>query len=383
MSLFVLTGESSGDQFAAGLIKDIWQQRPELPVYGVCGPALRAIGVQPVGSMETFQTIFPASVVLMPYLIWQASKIHRAILELNPKVCVFVDASYFSFKMAERLRESGYQGKIIKYICPATWWPDHGRQAKLERLFDAAISIFPHEKRQYVGHPLFSDPLPATKPEPVLGLFPGSRLIELRFGLKKLLKACVLYQEKHPEIPIEVSCAAQYFRPRLEKVIARFPKNSIRLVDTSTSDKKQAFLSRLQLAIAKPGTINLELARYRVPTLIAYPLYDWIRWIMLKKLRLIKSHHAMINMVYGQEVFPELLVNDAFTPHKAVGVLENWDVNRIQKACLGLCQHLKNPDPSHTAAKIVLGFLEDYTHVLFNPTRRNALERPRQTNQLY
>ncbi|MEI6805644.1 MAG: hypothetical protein WCK49_03965 [Myxococcaceae bacterium] len=353
-----MTGEISGDQLASDLISRIRQVRPEIEIQGVCGPGMRGLGVKQVLKMETFQTFFPVSILLAPWFSMNINHIKQAILELNPKVCVFVDASFLSFTLASRLRKAGFKGKIIKMVCPATWWPDHGRKQKLEKLFDVLISIFPHEVAffqnsplavHYFEHPLFQKEKSQTSSQLILALFPGSRPIELRFGIHKLLKACVLYQQRHPEVLIQVSCAALELKTLIKKAITRFPKANIK-IETNTA----MLLERAKIALAKPGTINLELAQYQIPTLIAYPLYHWTRWLMLGRLKLVRPHHAMINFVYEDEVFPELLLNELFTPEKAAYALENLDASKIRTACQSLIQKLKNPDPDQSAANLVL-----------------------------
>lgn len=363
MSLFILTGENSGDQLASELIVRIKQSRPELEIYGVCGPKMRALQVVELGAMEKFQTFF-----VSPRLFFESRKVRNAILKLNPAVCVFIDASYFSFKMASWLRQSGYQGKIIKYVCPATWWPDHGRKQKLEKLFDALISIFPHEQAcfegsklpvYYVGHALLERGLPAEVLAQVgegsLALFPGSRQIEIKWGIGKLLKACVLFQETYPEVLIEVSCAASYLRPGIEQAVKKHLKARIAIIDTQQDLEKNALLARARVALAKPGTINLELAKYAVPTLIAYPLPAWVRWCL-------KPMCSMINYVAGKEVFPELLINKPYLAQNAASILESlWfdasERTQIKMTCVELTQRLKKPELSKDAAEIVLDAL--------------------------
>lgn len=330
--------------------------RPELEIYGVCGPRMRELGVKEFAAMEAFQTF-----IVSPRLYWEGRKIRKAVLDLQPDICVFIDASYFSLKMAEGLRRSGYDGKIIKYVCPATWWPDHGRKEKLEKLFDALITIFPHERDHfkgssltvhYVGHPLFQRvQIPPFEKGGILALFPGSRPIEIKWGIRQLLQACVLFQQKHPEMLIEVSCAASYLRARIEKAVAKYAHARIQIVDTQT------LFGRAQIALAKPGTNNLELAQHGIATLIAYPIPAFARWFILNIWKLKRPRHAMINFVYGEEVFPEMLLNEKFCAKKAAHILENLDKPRIQDECVRLSKRLQNPHPSKDAAQIVVDML--------------------------
>ena len=68
-------------------------------------------------------------------------------------------------------------------------------------------------------------------------------------------------------------------------------------------------LGEADLAIASSGTVTLECAWFRVPTVVLYKT-SWITYL-LGRLFIKVDHIAMPNVLAGREVFPEFIQRDA------------------------------------------------------------------------
>jgi lipid-A-disaccharide synthase len=68
-------------------------------------------------------------------------------------------------------------------------------------------------------------------------------------------------------------------------------------------------LAEADVAIASSGTVTVECAWHRVPTVVLYKT-SWITYL-LGKLFLKVSHIAMPNLLLGREVFPEFIQREA------------------------------------------------------------------------
>lgn len=335
--IFITTGETSGDNLAAKLVQALWSQDPNLTIEGVCGPDLRAFGVFNHGNMEQFETLFPMTLLKFPILYWRFQKLCSRIKHLNPDICIFIDASFLNLNLAKRLRKLGYQGRIIKYTCPAQWWPDHGRRYKLISYFDDLICIFPGEaelfldtplKAHYFGSPHFIKAIhPKKTKKKILAFFPGSRIFELKLGFTKMLNACLEFQTQHPEFEIQIARASEQQEAWIRK------RTNLEIIDS------QKLLKTAYLALAKPGTNNLELAQHGVPTLVAFPLGPMARWLAQKLLKK-RAYYSLANWLFRQEIFPELLIKQKFSISDAVSKLESLLNTHQRKLIIQQCKQL-------------------------------------------
>jgi len=178
------------------------------------------------------------------------------------------------------------------------------------------LSIFPFEKEWYakrapgfpvefVGHPIcdrypdliFREPHEINSP-PKLLLLPGSRAKEV----SRHLGVMVVAAKKIDVIPTVVlpneSLVAQ----------AKLQVPEISDWDIRIGRLHEA-LAEADVAIASSGTVTVECAWHRVPTVVLYKT-SWITYL-LGKLFLKVSYIAMPNLLAGREVFPE------FIQHKA------------------------------------------------------------------
>ena len=60
-------------------------------------------------------------------------------------------------------------------------------------------------------------------------------------------------------------------------------------------------------AIAKSGTVTLELALHGVPTVVTYAISPLDLFIAKDILKVILPHYCIVNIVAGKTVFPELI----------------------------------------------------------------------------
>lgn len=79
------------------------------------------------------------------------------------------------------------------------------------------------------------------------------------------------------------------------------------IVVVGTEDKRKAFAAA-DAALAASGTVSLELAAARVPTIIAYKVHPISAWIGRQ---LIKAPwFSLTNIILNREVVPELMQED-------------------------------------------------------------------------
>ena len=211
---------------------------------------------------------------------------------------------------------SNWDPKIIYYISPQLWAWHSSRVRQISEDVDLLLSIFPFEKEWYakhapgfpvdfVGHPLcdrypdleFRDPKIIHEPRRLL-LLPGSRAKELSRHLPVMVEAVKAVKAEPLIMLPNESLAAQ----------AHLLIPEVSDWDIQIGEMEKA-LSRADVAIASSGTVTLECAWFRVPTVVLYKT-SWITYL-LGRLFIRVKHIAMPNVMAEREVFPEFIQSDA------------------------------------------------------------------------
>ena len=312
----ILTGEVSGDLLGSATAKALLAKRPSLRLAGVAGPAMRECGVTPWLRSESFEVMGFADVLKKaPFLFLSVRKLIRTILRHNPSVVLFVDQPSLSIAVAKRLRAKGFSGKLIQVVAPTVWAYRSERSETIADLFDHILPLYRFEKdffhhklpTTWIGHPACSllerssDHCPQKT---TLAIFPGSRPGEIRRNLPLQLRAANLLLVDHPEITVSISScgSSQRLISKEARAILDVP---FEVVDFSD---RYALMERSLAAIAKSGTVTLELALMKIPTVCCYQTGGLTRWWAKKVLRLRPRFFALPNILIGQEAFPECIL---------------------------------------------------------------------------
>ncbi|GAB5412021.1 MAG: hypothetical protein ChlgKO_11350 [Chlamydiales bacterium] len=300
LDYFILAGEVSGDNLGAELIAKL----PEKNILAVAGPQMRKTGVEVLFEMEKLETMGFIDVLgSLPRIYKYFKQARQAILKRKPKTVILIDYSDFNLALGKSLRKKGYRGKIVQYVCPSVWAWRKGRIKNLEKNFDLLLSILPFEKEyfkgrdirvEYIGHPLLAKIQYTPHEKKYLSLFPGSRKTEIERNLPLQIEVA----KKHSPYPIAISLSDENMRPLITKLapgIEIFPK-----------EKRYDLMQQSHAAIATSGTVNLELALYRIPTVVTFAIKPLDLFIAKDLLRIRLDHYSLPNIIAGKTIFPEL-----------------------------------------------------------------------------
>lgn len=276
--LFLLAGEPSGDRIAADLVRRL-RERVPLSLSGVGGEALEAEGLASLYPMRDLSVMGFADVAKrLPLLLWRARQTVAAVLRSKPDIVVLVDAQVFSTTVARRLRRRGFAGPVLLYVAPAVWAWRPERAPSLKPLFDEILAVLPFEPEvmarlggppaSYVGHPAldrfaFRPTVPERGP---LLLLPGSRRGELNRMLE-MFGALARALQDHPRVSALVLPTPLALQ---SQVAARVATWSVPVELVSQEAEKQAAFAAAVGAVAKTGTVTLELALAGVPMVTTY-----------------------------------------------------------------------------------------------------------------
>jgi lipid-A-disaccharide synthase len=138
---------------------------------------------------------------------------------------------------------------------------------------------------------------------PVVALLPGSRNKEVGFNLPPMLGAVKLLREKRPDLQF-VLAAAPHLRA---DALREATKAGIKVMEGVARD----VISAARVAIVASGTATVETALTLTPMVVVYRL-SALTYTLGKPLVSV-TNYAMVNLIAGRVVVPELIQGD-FTP---------------------------------------------------------------------
>lgn len=309
--------------------------------------------------MEDF-TVMGFSDVLhaLPKLRRQFHQIKEAILHKRPAAVILIDYPGFNLRLASHLRKGGFTGKIIQYICPSVWAHGKKRIDQMVRTLDLLMTIYPFEQNyfqetplrvRYVGNPLqeslsqytYTNEWHIPQSEEIVAIFPGSRQGEIQRNLPTLLQTAERMKKKYPETIFAVSCSDESLKSTILSHLQKSSLHSSKDVVLIPKESRYALMHRCRSALAKSGTITLELALHKKPTVVIYKL-SFLNWFIAKFwLRLKLPYFSMPNILANQEVFPEF-IKKPFTSEMVFEALESLHTDGIRREqCLSACEEIK------------------------------------------
>jgi len=373
--ILISAGEASGEMYGAQLIESLRRRDPALEFFGVGGDRMRAAGC------DTLVDAKDLAVVGISEIVSHLPKIyglfHKLIAEANrrrPGLAIVIDSPAFNWRVARQMRRRGVP--VVYYVCPQFWAWRQGRVRLLRKYINKALVIFPFEEKFYrdrgvdasfVGHPLadLSPPstdrdsyaasykLDATKPW--ITLMPGSRMKEVRMNLPTILESASKLGAGYEFL---LPVAATLDRSFLESLIGG--RDSIRLV----RDALPA-LAHSRAGIIASGTATVEAAMMGTPFVMVYRVSPLT--FLLGRPRVRVPHFAMVNLIAGKELVPELVQHD-FSAENVIArlneILPDGQARRQMIEGLAAVRTLlrgPNPEllhPAERAAEAIMALLQ-------------------------
>jgi lipid-A-disaccharide synthase len=377
--IFLIATEESGDRLGANLMKVLRQRLGGAVQFaGVGGQSMAREGLASLFPIEELSIIGLAAVAKqLPKILRLIRETTRAVTQSSPDVLVIIDSPDFTHRVARRVRARDPSIPIVDYVSPSVWAWRPGRARAMCRYVDHVLALLPFEPEEYrrlrgppcsyVGHPL-TEQTGTLRPNadeqkrrneapPVLLVLPGSRRSEIRhhmaaFGetLGRLRDEGVAFELILPTMPHLLDAVSEGLKSW--KVAPR--------IVIGEQEKRAAFRIA-RAALAKSGTVTLELALAGVPMVTAYRTGAVEAWILIRAIS-VKSV-ILANLVVGENVVPEFLQQDC-TPEKLMPALRDvLDDSRLRRrqveafAGIDTVMSTGNQPPGVRAADIVLATL--------------------------
>jgi lipid-A-disaccharide synthase len=334
-------GEPSGDLYAGALASEILTLEPGAIVTGFGGARMEAGGATLVRDYRGLSVTGLTEALRVIPRSWQTYRaLVRAAEADRPDVFVPIDFVDFNAFLARALHARGVP--VVYYISPQIWAWRPGRIRTVRRVADRMLVIFPFEVPFYekagvpvtfVGHPLLELTPPSTPraaflsrhgldpSKPVIAILPGSRSNELREILPDLVTAAAIIGAALPGAQFVIG-RAPHLPDELFAPLAAWPAVATPpvILEGATDD----ILASADVALLASGTVTVQAALHACPMVVVYRLAA-MTYRLGKPLVQVDTY-AMVNLVAGRRVVPEL-IQDEFTPEataqRALAVLTN------------------------------------------------------------
>ena len=342
--------------------------------FGVGGERMRAAGCETVVDAKDLAVVGITEILShLPKIL----RLYRHLLQeadrRKPDLAIVIDSPAFNWRVARQMKRRGIP--TVYYVAPQFWAWRQGRVRLLRDYIDKALVIFPFEEQFYgergvdatfVGHPLAELTPPTVSRseyaaqfglDPVkhwITLMPGSRVKEVRMNLPTIL-----------ETAAQLGSGYEYLLPVAPTLDREFLRGMIGRQKITLVSEALPALWHSRVGIVASGTATVEAAMMNLPFVMVYRVS--LITYLLGKPRVKVPRFAMVNLIAGEEVVPELVQHD-FTAAKVVPCVESIlrDGPKRDRMLAGLAQvkaKLRGAagtqaavHPARRAAQIILTF---------------------------
>lgn len=367
-------GEPSGDLYAGALTRELRAIAPGASVAGLGGPRFEEAGGTLLEDYRGLAVTGLTEVVAkLPKSQRTLSRLVQSARAERPDALIVIDFPDFNLRLAERVRTLGVP--IVYYISPQIWAWRAGRLAKIRRVADRVLLIFPFEEAfyrelgapegfaEFVGHPLvdlakpkmdrrsFLRAVGLTEDAPTVAILPGSRPNELRRLLPDLMAASAIIRSRVPRAQFVIA-RAPYLDDELFAPVGASGVSPVAIVEDDTD----TVLASADVVLTASGTATVQTALHDRPMVVVYRVSPMTYRLGRRLVKL--DTFAMVNLIAGERVVPEL-IQDGFTPEAAAAEAVSMltDPVRVQRIRAGLArvrERLGGPGASRRAAETIL-----------------------------
>ena len=369
-TLFLLSGEPSGEAYAVRVAREFRRRFPDAPMEGIGGQRLKAEGVKLLRDYADISVVgFTEVLSHLPAIRDALSAAKRRVLQDDIGAVVLVDFPEFNFRVGLAARKRGVP--VIYYIPPQLWAWRTGRAKTIAKFARGAVVLFPFEEtllRKYgvnavfAGHPLLDElePWLEARPDPArfgipegkttIGLLPGSRSGEVSTHLPILLSAAREILRDFPDVHFALPVVSETLREPIGRQLAAAG------IPATIVDADRLLMYRgLAAAVSVSGTATLELALLGVPSVIVYRT-SWLTYRIGRLLAKV-DRIGLPNIVAGESFLPELIQDDCRPDRiaEAMGAFlrDPGKLAGLKKRCLSLRDLLRGPGPTRAVVDMV------------------------------
>ncbi len=325
LRLAIITGEESGDQLGADLVRALRKNYDgEITLTGVGGDHLSELGLDSLFDQHEIALVGLSAIIRkLPQLVRRISQLAASIVVAKPDCLIIIDSPDFTHRVARKVRAADPSIPIVNYISPSVWAWRPERAKAMRSYIDHVLVILPFEVQAlkdlegppstYVGHRLvsYAPLLEAAEKNRArdaglgdrdiknLLILPGSRRSEIASLIDVFGETAGLLVSRGNRINVTIPTL-----PRVEAMVRELTANwTVRPnIVVGEAERLRAF-SQADAALAASGTVSLELALARIPTVLSYKA-DWLaRTFLAPRIKIWSA--ALPNIIADEPAVPE------------------------------------------------------------------------------
>ena len=318
--IFILTGEPSGDKLASKIISQVKILDPKIEYLSVGGEHLNSLGIKSIYELSDITYLGFTKVILNIFKInKKINETVKEIIKFKPDILFSVDSPDFTLRVARQVKKINSNIKTIHLVAPQVWIWRENRVKKLKNFLDHILLLFHFEKKYFdkenisstfIGHPLLENNnnslIGLTQiikdNKKIFSIFPGSRLSEINILTPILFNFVKMMNKKYKDIFFVFHSTTEHLKKIQDLLLAEGFKNCGAIADNKI---KSQILKSSIFAVAKSGTISLEICNAKIPSVIIYKM-NLINFLIIKMLIKVKFAN-IINIAANKEIIPELL----------------------------------------------------------------------------
>lgn len=325
LKLYIVAGEASGDALGGRLMAGL-KRLADRPVefHGIGGTQMQAEGLSSLFPMQELSVM--GLVEILPHarqLLRRLDETAADIRRVRPDAIITIDAPGFNRRLVDRVRPRSIPR--IHYVAPTVWAWRPKRALKFKARFDRLLALLPFEPPwfekvgldcRFVGHSVLESGADKgdgaafrmrhglAEGTPLLCLLPGSRRGEITRLLPDFTEAVHLLGQRRPGLQVAIPIA-----PGVTDMVRQATAGwSTPPILVEGAAEKFDCMAACDAALAASGTVALELALARAPTVIAYKL-PAITYAIVKSLVTVDFAH-LLNIMARQAIVPEHIQGD-------------------------------------------------------------------------
>jgi lipid-A-disaccharide synthase len=319
-TIYFVAGEVSADNHGAALMRCLRELDPELRFIGRGGPQMQQVIGKQFKNWIGDAAVLGLLEVLRKYGYFrkQFRETLREIQDSKADAVVLIDYPGFNLRLARALRRQSPHPKIIYYISPQIWAWNPSRVKRMARSVDRVLCIFPFEPDLYktsgtpavfVGHPMIerlqARKIDVERDANLIGLFPGSRLREVRKIFPIMIETARLLLRQNPTLRFQVAAASEELAAEINSAIAALGEFHDQQPIQIELGKTAEVMQRAWGGIVASGSATLEAAYFRMPFVLIYKV-AWVTYLAARLVVNVK-YLGMPNLLADKEVVPEFI----------------------------------------------------------------------------
>ena len=322
--IFIITGEYSGSMHATRVVECIKASNQNIEIEGIGDDNLEKAGVKLFSNHSKMSAMGISPKILFDHITLGKKLVNYITKEYKPDLVLLIDYGAFNLNISKFLKKAGI--KTFYYIPPQVWASRKWRINAIKKNIDKVLCIFPFEVElyksygidvHYCGHPLvkqlpqkanrdeFFEKHGLDKSKKLVSVFPGSRVLELKYLMQLFIKTAKILQKNHSDLQFVISHAPNLKEEDYNKYLKG--DSSFKII----KGENQALLSVSDALILASGTVALEASFYQVPMIISYR-GPWILYLIYLLVRCIKMV-SLPNIIMNKFIVPELIQAKANT----------------------------------------------------------------------